>query len=547
MALNRLFQALQQQQNAQPEVGNLLKTTPTQPYQNTAPSPFQTSNTPWNEQIAGAIDYGSSSGDAWKTIGKEGVINYMGDSLRKKYGTDNLSNFRYVEDANTPGGYRLDWAGRQVPTGFKSALKNAARSTGLTMGGGAGDSGDGLGGGMEMQNAAEGLDFGATWEGEGGTTFAFYRKPDGSVGIKTASAKSNDTGDILTAAAILAGGYMAGTGALGGTAGGAAGGAAEGAVGSGAGFVGEGALSGVGTWDAALASSPSWSAGAAGAAGAAAGSGGGGAATTGGGFVGEGAASGIPSWDAAAAGGWTDLGGGLGLAGDGSITGATLAGSGGASASPSLLSQAGSFLKGIPGMGEFSWTSLIGPGLSLLGGAMNSKASGDAAEAQLQAAREAAARFEPWRKAGEWGVGRAATMLGKDGPEAAKAAFQVDPGYQWRVEKGENALTRAAAARGLLGSGKYLKDAMRFNQGEASQEFGNAYNRLTNLAGLGQTATQSSADYLTQGANAQAAGRVGQANAWNNAIGQGVSMYQNQQMMNRLFPSAPKYDYTQGY
>lgn len=190
--------------------------------------------------------------------------------------------------------------------------------------------------------------------------------------------------------------------------------------------------------------------------------------------------------------------------------------------------------------GEFSWTDLIGPALNLAGGAMGAEAAEDASHAQLQAAREAAARFEPWRQVGAWGIGQAGTMLGKDGAEAARAAFAADPGYQHRLAQGENALTRMASARGGLGSGKFLKDAIRFNQGEASQEFGNSLNRLLAISGMGQTATGSSADYLTQGANAQAAGTVGAANAWGNALTQGYGMYQNnqQQRQNTAFQNA---------
>jgi hypothetical protein len=546
--LTNMLAQIGQQQNApaQPALGNLLKTTPSQP------APFQRSSAPWQSQLAGAIDYSTAGGDAWNTIGRDGVINYMGDSLMKRYGTNNLSDFRYIEDANTPGGYKLDWAGRQPVTGFLGGIKDASRSKGITLGNAGSEGG---GDPMMTLNPSDNLSFGATWEGEGGTTFSLYRKPDGSVGVKTGSAQSNETGDIIAALAILGGGYMAGTGALGGA---AAGGAAEGAAAAGA---AEGAAAG-----AAGSSTAAMGAGAAdiGMAGfgqfgipsaipAGAGYGSLGAtalsapvSTFGAGFGGGAIGSGLAGSLAAGAGG---LGGGGG--GATSSMGAS-GGSGGATAGtppPANPYHPASYLdatnlKNLAGsaMSNFSWTDLIGPGLQLVNGYMSSEAAEDASNDQLQAAREAAARFEPWRQAGAWGVGRAATMLGKEGPEAALAAFAVDPGYQWRVEKGENALTRAAAARGLLGSGKFLKDAMRFNQGEASQEFGNAYNRLTNLAGLGQTATQSSADYLTQGANAQAAGRVGSANAWGNALSQGYSMYANQQqrnqnnaLMNRVF------------
>jgi hypothetical protein len=148
--------------------------------------------------------------------------------------------------------------------------------------------------------------------------------------------------------------------------------------------------------------------------------------------------------------------------------------------------------------------------------------------------------------------------------------FQQDPGYSFRQDEGMKGLTRGAAANGLLGSGKYLKDAMRFNQGIASDEYGKAYdrynndntqlfNRYANIAGIGQTATNNlssaaganasnigqimsnSAGAVGSGiANAgaaRAAGTVGMANAVNGGIGTGWNMYQQNQLMNRLAPA----------
>lgn len=232
--LTNLLAQIAQQQSAPaplPNPGTLYSAPVQAPAQApVAPMPFQPSALPWNQQIANAIDYGTAAGDAWNTIGRDGVINYMGDSLMKKYGTNNLSDFRYIEKEGVPGGYQLDWAGRQPVTGLVGGFKDLSRSTGIASGAPAGDASDGSM--MEAGNPADALNFGATWEGEGGTTFGFYRKPDGSVGIKTNQAQSNETGDIIAALAILGGGYMAGTGALGGAAGGA--GAAEGAAAAGA-------------------------------------------------------------------------------------------------------------------------------------------------------------------------------------------------------------------------------------------------------------------------------------------------------------------------
>lgn len=138
--------------------------------------------------------------------------------------------------------------------------------------------------------------------------------------------------------------------------------------------------------------------------------------------------------------------------------------------------------------------------------------------------------------------------------------FQVDPGYQFRLDQGNKSLQNMAAATGNLNSGRALKDAMNFSSGLASQEYGNAYNRYNNdyitgyntfntnqnniynklaaLAGMGQSSASSLAgvsqnygaqvgNNLAQGANASAAGTVGQANAWNQGIGSAANALGN--------------------
>jgi hypothetical protein len=326
---------------------------------------------------------------------------------------------------------------------------------------------------------------------------------------------------------------------LGGGAGAGAAGAGGGAVGTGAGFVGEGALSGIAGWDAALASAPSWT-GAAGA-GAAAAAGGGGVTPP------------NPFYSAT---------GGAGGAG-----GSSLLGKLGAGAS-SLLGGSG----GGAG-GGFDWTSLIGPATSLIGGAAGANAAGKASDAQLQATRDSNALLErmfnkqielqePFRQGGMKGMNSLMDELGLSGNTGAAnygrsardfsmADFNADPGYAWRQSEGEKGMTRAASASGGVGSGKFLKDAMRFNQGLASEEYGNAYTRfqpnrasrlnpLQSLMGAGQTSAntmgQAAQNYgagasanTLAGGDAKAAGMVGKANAWNGAIGQGLSMYNNSQ------------------
>jgi hypothetical protein len=106
--------------------------------------------------------------------------------------------------------------------------------------------------------------------------------------------------------------------------------------------------------------------------------------------------------------------------------------------------------------------------------------------------------------------------------------FMTDPGYEFRKSEGMRGLERSAAARGGLLSGGFGRKAIRYGQDYASNEYTNVYNRIANIAGLGQVATNQSGMYAmnagqgmgtaaAQGAYAQASGQQAAGNAWANA------------------------------
>lgn len=119
-----------------------------------------------------------------------------------------------------------------------------------------------------------------------------------------------------------------------------------------------------------------------------------------------------------------------------------------------------------------------------------------------------------------------------------ESGFKATPGYEFRLNEGIKALERGAAAKGRLFSGRQGKDLVRFGQEFGSNEYGNYYNRLASLAGLGPTATnqqtalgQNTANNIAQmhsniGA-AQASGQIADANArasgFNSLLGLGVT------------------------
>ena len=204
-------------------------------------------------------------------------------------------------------------------------------------------------------------------------------------------------------------------------------------------------------------------------------------------------------------------------------------------------------------------------GASLGGGFDNAEASRKAANTQVDSAREANAtadaRFQqnradtaPWRAAGETALGQlgAGTAAGGDfNRDFTLADFNRDPGYQFRMDQGRDALESSASARGSLLGGGTLKALTRYGQDYASGEYGNArsrfindretrFGRLSALAGIGQTAVRDTANQGTalatqtgnntmQAGNARASGYIGQANAMNEGIRTLGNLWQNNQ------------------
>jgi hypothetical protein len=93
----------------------------------------------------------------------------------------------------------------------------------------------------------------------------------------------------------------------------------------------------------------------------------------------------------------------------------------------------------------------------------------------------------PYREAGKSAL--AQIMADLANPAGVSATLGADPGYLFRVNEGESAIKRAAAATGAGYSGATLKALARFNSDNASSEYGARFNRLAQVAGIGQTST----------------------------------------------------------
>ncbi len=193
-----------------------------------------------------------------------------------------------------------------------------------------------------------------------------------------------------------------------------------------------------------------------------------------------------------------------------------------------------------------SWGNVAVAAASVVGGAMASKGAKDAAKTsaagtqagideqrrQFDLTREDFARY---RQAGV----NALTQLQTDiNTPVTSADVMADPGYQFGMQQGQQALDRKIAAMGGRVSGASLKAAARFGTDYGSTGFGAAYqrkqdrlNRLASIAGIGQTSTANSAqmgqnstnaitNLVQGGANTQAAAGMAQSNIWGNAVNQ---------------------------
>lgn len=131
-----------------------------------------------------------------------------------------------------------------------------------------------------------------------------------------------------------------------------------------------------------------------------------------------------------------------------------------------------------------------------------------------------------------------------------------DPGYEFQLQQGQQALQNSQAAGDGVLSGAALKNLINYNQGMASTGYQNAYNRwlanqqntysqLSGLASLGENAganvgnagvgySNGMANTITGAGNAAAAGIVGGANAINSGVSNAGSMYMLKNLLGGL-------------
>lgn len=120
--------------------------------------------------------------------------------------------------------------------------------------------------------------------------------------------------------------------------------------------------------------------------------------------------------------------------------------------------------------------------------------------------------------------GDATGANGAEGTARARANFQADPGYNFSMDQGLQALQRTHAAAGNLSSGNADADTLKFSQGLADQSYGNYVSRLAPYLGAESGAVGGAANVATGQGGALNQSYQGQGNAANaNYTGQGAS------------------------
>ena len=209
-------------------------------------------------------------------------------------------------------------------------------------------------------------------------------------------------------------------------------------------------------------------------------------------------------------------------------------------------------LQSYTGSNATDWASIFSPRspyLNLAGSAIQGLGSIFGANAQADAAQNAnnttwamynqnRADLEPWRTAGVGALGKLVDMTT---PGKQFTTMQADPGYQFRLEEGTNALNNRLKAGGKFYSGQAIKGGQDYAQNFASNEFNNVYNRLAGLAGTGQAATNTTAGLGENAAklsganeNAMGAARASGYGGLAGAVVGGLNRYNNSDFDSQL-------------
>ena len=158
----------------------------------------------------------------------------------------------------------------------------------------------------------------------------------------------------------------------------------------------------------------------------------------------------------------------------------------------------------------------VGGGIAPMAGQIFSGIQGMRAYKDMERAQQAANQralqtMSPFTSAGQAAQGRLSSLLGLSGENDPEILDQLrqSPGYQFRLDQGQQALDRSLAARGGLLSGRALQQTQQLGQGLADQTYNDYINSLMQQTGMGMGAAGQTANLQTVGGDITAASRLG--------------------------------------
>jgi len=211
-------------------------------------------------------------------------------------------------------------------------------------------------------------------------------------------------------------------------------------------------------------------------------------------------------------------------------------------ASPSLNAGFGGGASSFGTGGGSSFGGLSGANTlgTLLGGFTSLNANDKAQKALLNAQQSALAQIQPFQQSGVAANSKLSDLLGTSSNTSAAGYGTLgqpftpgdltqDPGYQFQLQQGTQALDRKAAASGNYFSGAALKGAQDYGQGLAGTTYNDAYQRylqqqqqqygmLAGQSGQGASAAGTAAGINENTGNAKAAAGISSSNILNQTL-----------------------------
>lgn len=194
-----------------------------------------------------------------------------------------------------------------------------------------------------------------------------------------------------------------------------------------------------------------------------------------------------------------------------------------------LVGSGGSALKGALGIGAGGGASSAAAGGLGLGNAASSLFSGiqgtqaykDMEKSQLNANAQALKTVSPFLASGQAANAQMTNLLGLNpdvNQEEILAKLRATPGYQFRLDQGQESINRSLGARGGLFSGRALKAAQDYGQGLADQTYNDYMQNLSAQSGQGLGAAGTAANLYGQRGDIRANSKLGRSNLLNKAL-----------------------------